>query len=278
VSRSLDGGDTWTDPIVPHRDGTKSEHGFVSFAPWAAGEMGIVWLDGRHTAARGGHESHGAGPSAAAMALMFTTIGRDGRLGPETSLDARVCDCCQTDMARAGDATVVVYRDRVRDISVARYAGGAWSRPASLARDGWKIDGCPVNGPAIAASGADAAAAWFTAAHDEPRVKLAFSRDAGATFGAPVVVDDGRPLGRVDVVLVDGGAIVSWLEQVAGGAALRVRRVAADGAHRDSFTVADSSAARSSGFPRMVESGGEVTIAWRDPSDPARVRTKVLVF
>jgi hypothetical protein len=111
------------------------------------------------------------------------------------------------------------------------------------------------------------------------RVKLAFSPDGGATFGAPVVVDDGRPIGRVDVVLLPGGAaLVSWMEQVAEGAELRVRAVTADGVKGAAITVADSSAARSSGFPRMERAGGDVVVAWRDPSDPPRVRTVVLEF
>src|SRR6266542_5422562 len=30
ISRSFDGGKTWGKPFVPHRDGVKAEHGFVS--------------------------------------------------------------------------------------------------------------------------------------------------------------------------------------------------------------------------------------------------------
>ena len=40
-------------------------------------------------------------------------------------------------------------------------------------------------------------------------------------IGAPIGVDDGHPLGRVDVVLqADGRAMVSWLEQAENGAEL----------------------------------------------------------
>jgi hypothetical protein len=47
--------------------------------------------------------------------------------------------------------------------------------------DNWKIDACPVNGPAIAATGRRVAVAWFTAANDTARVKLAFSSAARAS-------------------------------------------------------------------------------------------------
>jgi hypothetical protein len=277
VAASRDGGKTWSAPVVPHRDGTQTEHGFVSMTPWSARAMGLVWLDGRKTV---GTTHEGRGDE---MSLVHSTLDGEGRLGPETLLDGRVCDCCQTDAASAEGATVVVYRDRsereVRDVSVVRFADGRWSEPWPVARDGWEINGCPVNGPAIAAAAAKVAVAWFTAANQKSRVNVAFSTDAGATFGAAIAVDDGRPLGRVDVVLLgDGAVLVSWLEQAEKGTELRVRRIAPAGARGEALTVADSSAARSSGFPRMVESDGEVVLAWRDAAEPPKVRTAVLTW
>lgn len=278
VTLSRDAGKSWSPAVVPHRDGTQTEHGFVSMTPWGLRAMGLVWLDGRKTAGAA-HAGHGLGD--AAMSLVHSTLDAEGRLGPETVLDPRVCDCCQTDAALADGATVVVYRDRsekeVRDMSVVRFAAGRWSEPRTLARDGWEIDGCPVNGPAVAAAGRQVAVAWFTAASGTSRVNVAFSADAGETFGAPIGVDGGRPLGRVDVVfLADGVALVSWLEQVPKGTELRVQQVSPKGRLGAALTVADTSSARSSGFPRMVESGGEVTVAWRDAAEPPRIRTAVL--
>jgi len=279
IALSRDGGKSWTDSIVPHRDGTQTEHGFVSMSPASSQAMGLVWLDGRKTVGAA-HEGHGG---QAEMSLVHSTFDRQGRLGPETVLDGRVCDCCQTDAAVAEGATVVVYRDRsekeVRDMSVVRFVDGRWSEPRPLAHDGWEINGCPVNGPAVAAAGREVAAAWFTAANEKSRVSVAFSQDSGATFGPAVAVDDGRPLGRVDVVfLAKGVALVSWLEQAEKGTELRVRQVSPDGTRGQALTVADSSAARSSGFPRMVASGGEVILAWRDAAEPPKVRTGVLTW
>ena len=83
-----------------------------------------------------------------------------------------------------------------------------------------------MNGPAIAASGRRVAVAWFTGAANTQRVKLAFSGDSGEIFGEPVTVDDGSPVGRVDVVLLDdGSAIVCWLEKLPSGGEIRARRV-----------------------------------------------------
>jgi hypothetical protein len=83
---------------------------------------------------------------------------------------------------------VAVYRDRsegeIRDIRIGAYVDGAWTEGAIVHEDGWETAACPVNGPAVAARGEDVAVAWFTAAGDVPRVKVAFSDDAAESFGA----------------------------------------------------------------------------------------------
>ena len=264
VALSADGGKTWSKPVVPHRDGKQAEHGFVSMFPAADGSLSAIWLDGREMA--GGHGATG-GHHGGSMTLRYTTFGKDGSPGPEALLDARVCECCQTSSAVTSEGPVVVYRDRsddeIRDISIVRLRAGKWSAPAPVHRDNWKIEGCPVNGPAVAASGNRVAVAWYTGAEGKNRVLAAISEDAGERFGAPVQVDDGGAMGRVGVVaLEDGSAIVSWLEKTATGGEVRVRRVWPDGKRGPHTTVAPMATARSSGFPRMVKAKDSLVFAW----------------
>lgn len=261
IVRSSDSGATWSDPVTPHRDSTQTEHGFVSMFPAPDGSLGAVWLDGREMTE--GEEGHGHGD----MALRYAAFGDGGAAPVEVVLDDKVCECCQTSAALTSEGPVVVYRDRRegehRDISVVRLAAGAWTAPRIVSPDGWKIDGCPVNGPAIAAMDRSVAVAWFTAARDSPKVNVAFSSDAGSTFGPPITVDDGSPSGRVDVVLLaDGSAIVSWLERVGGAGELRARKISPGGERAPAMTIAPSGTARSSGFPRMVRSGNALVFAW----------------
>lgn len=276
LARSSDGGASWSDAVVPHRDGTVSEHGFVSLLPDGAGGIVAFWLDGRKYAEADvdGHDPAGE------MTLRATVFGQDGVLGEEVLLDDRACDCCQTAAAMTAEGPIVVYRDRspdeVRDISIVRRVDGRWTEPRPVHEDGWVIAACPVNGPAVSAKGSQVAVAWFTAALDTPRVRLAISYDAGESFGPPVEVDDGDPAGRVAVELLpDGGALVSWIERTATGAEVRVRKVGADGSPGRAMTIATSSAERASGFPRMTRSGDEVVFAWTEPGQPSRVRTAV---
>ena len=272
LSRSCDGGATWSAPRVPHRDGTATEHGFVSLIPANDGMLGAAWLDGRESAGADHHE-HGGG----AMTLRYAKLGSDGRLRAEALLDARTCDCCQTASAMTAEGPVVVYRDRspeeVRDIAIVRLRDGAWSEPRPVAVDGWKIHGCPVNGPAVAADGKRVAVAWFTLANQRPQVKLAFSGDAGATSGPAIVIDAGQPLGRVDTLLLDdGSALVSWLEQAGDANMLRLRRVRPDGSLAPAVTVAPAAAVHANAFPQLARDGDTLVVAWTDE----RVRTAIL--
>lgn len=274
VSRSADGGRTWGKPVTPHRDGVAAEHGFVSMAPAPDGLLGLFWLDGRNMT----ETNRGA------TALYSTTLGPDGTLTAETVLDDRVCDCCQTSAVRMENGeTVVVYRDRsdkeVRDISLVRVRDGKPSASRTVAADDWQIDGCPVNGPAVASEGRRLAVAWFTGAASKTRVRLAVSTDGGDSFGPPIDVDDGSPLGRVDVLALPSGAtLVSWLEKADAEAQVRIRRIDRDGRREPSLVVARSTPARASGFPRMERSGDEVVIAWTGAADPPRVHTAVLAL
>jgi hypothetical protein len=277
LSQSHDGGRSWSPGVVPHRDGTQTEHGFASLFPWHDGHLAAVWLDGRNFEGAPAHGDHASGPE---MMLRQTTFAPDGTLGPETVLDGRICDCCQTAVALTSRGPLVAYRDRspdeIRDISVVRYDGGRWSEPRPVHRDGWQIPGCPVNGPAAAARGERVAVAWFTAAQERPRVYIAFSDDAGSRFASPVRLDGGDPLGRVDVVLLDDGdALVSWIERVGDGAEIRLRRVTRAGRAGPHATLSATAAARAAGFPRIARLGDRLVIAWTQPGDPREVRTVV---
>ncbi len=267
IVNSRDGGETWSAPWTPHEDGTPTEHGFVS-AIAMDGSIGFAWLDGRQSV-----EGPDGSLATKEMTVRWRTVNADGTRGPETLLDARVCDCCQTSAALTPSGPIVVYRDRsedeIRDIYVTRNIDGAWTDGMPVHSDGWNIAGCPVNGPAATMAGSDLAVAWFTAADDVPHVKVAFSDDDGATFGEPFVVDDGNPAGRVHVLgRPDGSLFVTWLERTGGEAAeVRLRRYDRNGAQGDPVVVSNSTSARASGFPRMAEApDGSLVVAWTDAS------------
>jgi hypothetical protein len=248
MASSRDGGKTWSASKKLENATKPGERGFVSLVARNDGGVEAVWLsDGTLNAAH---------------------VDASMNLTGTTRLDTRTCECCGTGAAMTSAGTVAVYRDRsqdeVRDISVVRHVDGKWTAPAPLHADGWTIKGCPVNGPQIDASGRRAAVAWFT----EKAVQVAFSNDAGATFAKPIRLDGGKATGRVDVLLVADGALVTWIDD----GNIVARHVRPDGTMSGVTRVAAPGAARSVGFPRAALVGDAAYIAWNEPGDSKRVR------
>ncbi|MCC6406275.1 MAG: hypothetical protein IT453_03845 [Planctomycetes bacterium] len=194
---STDGGSRWSEPRWLHDHVGPGEHGFVSLAREDDDTAVAVWLDGREM----GEGEHG---TTGAMTLRMRTIGIDGSLGPERLLDPRVCDCCQTDVATVEPGVwLVAYRDRseeeVRDIKVLRVTADA-STPVFDSLDRFEFEGCPVNGPAIATRGHDAALVWFAPdLSGGGKVRVAKSCDGGRSFPTSETLDDDAASGRVEV-------------------------------------------------------------------------------
>ncbi|MEA3247959.1 MAG: sialidase family protein [Gemmatimonadota bacterium] len=269
VAQSADTGRTWGEAYAPHVDRSRTEKGFVTLWPEGDG-FGAVWLDGRN--------ADKAKPNPRQEMMLYSSPAVGVARATEVPLDARTCDCCQTTVALTANGPIVAYRDRtadeIRDIFVVRRVGGKWTDPVPVHDDGWRIDGCPVNGPMLAAAGNRVAIAWFTSAADTSRVNVAFSSDAGATFGPPTQMDEGNPAGRVAVALLpDGSALVSWVERAEGSAAsVLVRRVREKEGAGPASTVTASTSARASGFPRMVVAGDHAYFSWTAPGAPSEVR------
>lgn len=278
LSRSSDGGKTWSKALVPHKDRTPTEHGFVSLLPLGKGRAGVVWLDGRKFNTKEAEKAHGGhGSPNDEMTLRYAVTDAGGRLSEEAEIDGRACECCQTSAAMSSEGPIVAYRDRsekeVRDIAIVRQRKGKWMAPQVLHKDDWQINGCPVNGPSIAAAGRRVVVAWFSGAKDVAKVKVAFSDDAGATFGEAIEADDGKPLGRVEVVLLpDRSALLVWLERSETGAEIRARRLQANGTKGASLVVAQSTAGRASGFPQLALGKNEIIFAWTQTAPELRVR------
>ncbi len=271
IATSDDEGQSWSEPARPHRDGTLSEHGFVSMVPQRDRGFAAVWLDGR---------KFEKGASDNEMTLQFTSMMGGDRFGDEVLLDGRVCECCQTGMTETSTGLFVAYRDRsdaeIRDISYVRLVDGQWSEPTTLHADGWHLEGCPVNGPQVAADGSRIAVAWFTAAEGTPRAQVAFSNDDGASFGAPVRFDDGNPVGRVDIEWLGDDVVVSWAERLEGREGeVRMKRVAPSGDLGAAVVIAKTGSGRASGFPRITRFQDELFVAWTESYErngPSRVQ------
>jgi hypothetical protein len=268
LSFSKDDGATWARPFTPHHDKTTTQHGFASFFELESG-VGLVWLDGR------AQELDTTSPEGGAMSLRAATFDNAWKQATDVAVDLRVCECCSTTVAVTPDGPVTAYRDRsntdVRDIAVSRLENGAWTGPQIVHDDNWMIPACPVNGPMLGARGRNVVVGWFTLQDNEGHAFLAFSADAGRTWGPPIRLDDTSALGHVDVeMLDDGSALASWVEARAGRAPeLRVTRVDAKRRRGPAVTVAGAGPGRPTGAPRFALFGEQALLAWTESTPPA---------
>jgi hypothetical protein len=273
LSYSRDDGKTWAPSFTPHTDGTKTEHGFASlFQMPGNGGLGLVWLDGRNM--QPGHGEHGGGD----MSLRFAAYDRTWKQVQESAIDLKVCECCPTSVAVSAEGPIAVYRNRadgeIRDIHASRLSAGKWSEPVPVSKEDWQFPACPVNGPSVSARGQNLAVAWFQAKDGLPKAFVAFSADAGRTFGKPVRLDSEGTLGRVDVeMLPDGSAAAAYIDLTGNRAEFRARLVTPAGVASTPITIASLANNRSSGYPRMAASGGELVFAWVDRDNGSSVRT-----
>lgn len=282
VSQSMDGGATWSAGEVLHKDSISAEHGFVSMIPMEKGGFALTWLDGRNTkiASETPSDEHGHGHGGA-MSLRYTEIDASGQIQPSVELDARICDCCQTDMAMSTNGPVVVYRDRsekeIRDIYITRRVDGKWYDPKPVYQDNWEIAGCPVNGPALDAMGETLIVFWYSMDDGTPVLRYSWSTDGGESFGAMKQLEVDAPLGRVDVKLIDEEqAVLVWMEQNGvEGSLVMGQKVRLDGQVFEAMPLVKSKAARQAGFPRMVLDKDRLVLSWTNTAgENTRIESK----
>ncbi len=265
LRQSNDSGIHWNIENKLHSDTTKSEHGFVSMTPSSDNSFFISWLDGRNTKSMGHDHAHGE--NGGAMQIRVAELMTNGEIKNEFELDSRTCDCCQTSIAMTDDGPIVVFRDRsgqeIRDIYYSKYKDGVWSKSKPVFQDNWTINGCPVNGPKVAVQENSVAVAWFTAADNIPKVNLAFSNDRGENFLHPIQINQGKAIGRVDLLMLDKDtALISWMESSEDMALLRIAKVGISGEIEKIITVGEISSSRSTGFPQMELVGNQIYMAW----------------
>lgn len=281
VSFSKDGGKTWRTPIVLHQDGVNAEHGFVSLIP-DGNFIRAIWLDGRNTIKKElADHQHGSG----SMALYTALIDENGKSFQEISLDERVCDCCQTDAVSTKNGIVAVYRDRsedeIRDIGIVHIDEYGRFSKNMVHEDGWKISGCPVNGPSIDASGSNVLVAWYTEADSIPKTYLAHSEDFGESFESRIEIPSEYTLGRTDVKFINESlALVTYLDKYDGNTWIMGGWY---DTHKKELVkqqpMVRTNASRGSGFPRIVQNDGGLVMTYTHiEEDASQVKTVAITL
>jgi hypothetical protein len=298
TARSRDGGRTFGKPASLQASGAAGDRGWTSVALDRSGRLHAIWLDHRGLAAAraargaaGGHKP-GAPHDGVAMAqgssLYHASLS--GSSATEREITKGVCYCCKTALAAGADGALFaawrhVYPGSFRDMAFAasRDGGRSFSAPVRISEDGWAIDACPDDGPAMAVDAGGAVhVAWPTVVGgDDPRgaIFYASTRD-GQHFSKRVQVGTlGGPKPSHPQIVVDGRRriFVAWDELVNGRqtAAVRELRVDATGAAAFGRVVTLSSTGPGI-YPALAATGVRVIAAWATGGERSTVQVSAV--
>jgi len=277
-ARSTDGGKTFSPAKdVPGSD-AEGSRGWESTAVDSKGRVLVMWLDHRDAGAMHHDSSKAAAPmpkgdpteKAALSKLYFASL--DGKTS--TPITKSVCYCCKTSLVASGDDVYGVWRNvyagSQRDIAFtfSKDGGKTFAAPVKVSDDGWHIDGCPENGPAVAVDASHRVhVVWPTPPDGKNGTPLGLfyaSSSNAKAFGARAQIPTLGAAAHGQVVIdASGNPVVAWDEIVNGTRHIALARVRANGSAAPLFTSIESpDSAPDRGWPVLATAGKETLVAW----------------
>ncbi|MDO8585770.1 MAG: hypothetical protein Q7T82_01910 [Armatimonadota bacterium] len=170
VSRSTDKGKSFSPPVSAHPSTPVTARDLGDMDVSAEGVVLVAWLQTRVRADGGGQ----------APVDIYAARSQDGGVTFQAPVrvDETVCECCSPAVSAIGrDTFFVAWRDLADNIRDIRYAvstdsGRSFAPSQWVARDGWRLDMCPMSGPVLASSPDGVLASWMEAAQGSPNVHL----------------------------------------------------------------------------------------------------------
>jgi hypothetical protein len=254
LARSTNGGRAFDDPLTLQTPAAPGDRGWPALTLDSHGTPHAIWLDHRDMAAAtsGGAATHhhdaGATPRdpvamAQKSALHYASAGIAGGAADvvDRELTRGVCYCCKTSLVAGREGTLFaawrqVYPGSLRDIAftVSRDEGKTFAPPTPISRDGWAIDVCPDDGPAMAVDvNQTVHIVWPTvigSTGDDPRGVLFYTstRDGGRTFAPRTQIPGlGSAKASHPQIAIDhaGRLFVAWDESIGGKRTAAVREI-----------------------------------------------------
>jgi hypothetical protein len=251
VSRSSDGGRTFSSARELQAPGVAGDRGWHALTIDNTGDVHVMWLDHRgmvsdQAESPAHHEA--AAMDGAAMAQRSGLYYAKGTAPEERELLKGVCYCCKVALASGADGAIIgawrhVYPGNIRDIAftLSRDGGRSFAAPQRLSEDRWQLAGCPDDGPALAVDkDGTIHAVWPTVmGGDKPEgaIFYASSRD-GRTFSPRTRVPtlgSPKPMHPQIVAGAAGTLVVAWDEVIGGVRQASTRAVGFDEGGQPTF-------------------------------------------
>jgi hypothetical protein len=185
-----------------------STNAFSSLGVSPRGEVFAVWLDGR--------DPDKTKPGTSAVYLAKSSDGGKS-FHPNVAVAHGVCPCCRPSIAFGVGGKIhvswrQVFPGSIRDMAMATSEDGGktFSEPIRIAKDNWKIDGCPHSGATMAVQGERLWVSWYSDGNgSDSGVRLSWSDDGGQSF-APTRLISGDVLdaNHPDMAVADDGRLL----------------------------------------------------------------------
>jgi hypothetical protein len=185
--RSLDGGVTWSKPVMINDVASASREGLDTLAADGHGNLFAAWLDLRSK----GTKLYGAWSSDSGA-----TWSKNVKV--YESPDGTICQCCHpTAVFDGAGALDLMWRNALggsRDFFLIRAdARRGFGKPEKLGLGTWKLDACPMDGGGLAHAGAKTVTVWrregdiFMAEPGQPEKKIGEGKDVALAAGGDAV-------------------------------------------------------------------------------------------
>ena len=269
-SRSLDGGRTFSEPAVVHRDRQEITHRFDALAVNARGQVFVAWIDKRDQIAAGkGAAYRGAAVYFAVSDDAGTTFRGDFKVADHC------CECCRLALQPDAEGGVLalwrhVFAPNVRDHATALLRPDGTASPlCRVTYDDWRIDVCPHHGPALAlGSGGVRHAVWFSGAPGQAGVFLGRLGEKGAEHAQAL---GGPTAEHADAAASGDRVLVVWKEFDGERTRLRARFSEDNGQSWRDRELGSTEGA--SDHPRALTSPRGLHVLWNTRTEPLRLFT-----
>ncbi|MCP4187234.1 MAG: exo-alpha-sialidase [Gammaproteobacteria bacterium] len=264
-SRSIDGGQSFSQPRSINDGKSKSSLRFESIAVADSGEIIIVWLDKRDLFQAKATKT----PYPGSAIYYIKSNDRGESFTPNSLLEHHTCECCRTAIdLDERIRPVIVWRhifDGARDHALIRFDDNGL--PGNLQRtsvDNWAIESCPHHGPSISIDNNNIYhLTWFTSGTVRQGPFYARSSDQGASFDHIVEIGaDGAQAEHPFVLSESGIVYAAWKDFGDDKTRFRIMTSSDQGMSWSAAKVVATSADKSD-HPLLVAKDGRVFATWR---------------
>ena len=270
LSRSLDGGRTFSAPAVVHRDRQEITHRFDSVAVNGKGQVFVAWIDKRDLVAAAVAKA----PAYRGAAVYFAVSDdRGATFRGDFKVADHSCECCRISLVCHGDGSVSamwrhIFEPNIRDHAIAQlFADGKAGPTRRASFEDWRIDACPHHGPTLAEGTSHRLhAVWFSGAPQNQGVFYGRLREGGVDARRRI---GGEAAAHADLAVLGSRVAVAWKEF--DGERTRLRGMLSNdgGENWQDFELAATPGP--SDQPRVLALGERFYVFWNTRDQPLLV-------